>query len=69
MQITNSSWLAYSEEEFINLFNSFINNKSNNYIDNRKKEIEGYIKQLISDYFYKIDGKSSQRVAECIAGF
>lgn len=68
-QITNSSYLAYSEKEFINLFNSLINNKSNYYIDNRKKEIEKYIKQLINDYFYNIDGKSSQRVAKCIASF
>jgi surface carbohydrate biosynthesis protein len=68
-QITNSSYLAYSEEEFINLFNSFVLNKSNNYIDNRKKQIEEYIKQLTNDYFYKIDGKSSQRVAKEIFNF
>lgn len=63
-QITNCSYLANNENELFEMFEYFINSKNNDYIEKRKKDIKQNVDLLVNDYFYKVDGNSSERAAK-----
>jgi surface carbohydrate biosynthesis protein len=68
-QVAKCSYLANDKNELFSIFDLLVNDKRNDSLDKQTKEIEYFIKNIISDYFYKQDGKSSIRVADEINNF